>query len=84
MQGWGLTHNNTHLIISDGSSNLYITNENLTILETISVKDVNNTSVSLLNELEWVEEKDVQYIFANVYQSTRIVKIELKTGRVVL
>lgn len=24
-QGWGLTHNNSHLIISDGSDKIYIT-----------------------------------------------------------
>jgi glutaminyl-peptide cyclotransferase len=25
-EGWGLTHNNSHLIISDGSDAIYVTN----------------------------------------------------------
>jgi glutamine cyclotransferase len=33
--GWGLTHNNSHLIISDGSSSLYIVNESLDIMQEI-------------------------------------------------
>jgi glutamine cyclotransferase len=38
-EGWGLTHNNSHLIVSDGSDEIYITNEKMEILEKIKVKD---------------------------------------------
>jgi glutamine cyclotransferase len=38
-QGWGMTHNGSHIFISDGSDSLYIVDENLKILETKHIKD---------------------------------------------
>lgn len=81
--GWGLTHNNTHLIASDGSDRLFICDENMTLLETLYVVDLQGNRLGNLNELEWVEEKGQQYVFANIYTSQYIVKISLKDGKVV-
>ena len=78
-EGWGLTHDSTNLIISDGSSNLYFVDpETFKVRNTLSVKD-NQGPVLYLNELEYVNG----YIYANVYQSNFIVKIEAESGHVV-
>jgi glutamine cyclotransferase len=78
-EGWGLTHDSTQLIISDGSPTLYFVNpENFKINSTISVKD-DMGNVNMLNELEYVDG----FIFANVYQTNFIVKIDAESGHVV-
>lgn len=48
-EGWGLTHNNSHFIVSDGSNKLYVADANFTILEVVSVMDNQNLPVSYLN-----------------------------------
>lgn len=78
-EGWGITHNNTELIISDGSANLYFVNpENFKVRTTVQVRD-NIGPVVNLNELELING----YVFANVYQSDFIVKIDPANGNVV-
>lgn len=78
-EGWGITHNNTELIISDGSANLYFVNpDNFRVRTTIQVTD-NAGPVNELNELELIDG----YVFANVYQSDFIVKIDPASGNVV-
>lgn len=37
--GWGLTHNDTHMFISDGGSSIYVVKEDFKILQTIDIKD---------------------------------------------
>ncbi len=77
-EGWGLTHDSASLIISDGSSNLYFVDaETFKVKNTISVKD-DQGPVMLLNELEYVNG----VIYANVYQSNYIVKIDAESGHV--
>ena len=78
-EGWGITHNSAELIISDGSANLYFVNPiNFKISTTTQVTD-NVGPVENLNELELING----YIFANVYQSDFIVKIDPASGHVV-
>ena len=78
-EGWGLTTNGKELIVSSGSSNIYFVNpENFKILKQINVTD-NNGPVSLLNELEYVNG----FIYANIYETDYIVKINSETGNVV-
>lgn len=77
-EGWGLTHNDKQLIVSTGSSNLYFVNpETFTIERTLGVYD-NNGYLSNLNELEFVNGT----IYANVYLTDNIVKINPETGLV--
>ncbi len=77
-EGWGLTHTDKELIVSTGGSNLYFVNpENFSINKTVGVTD-NNGPVSDINELEYING----YIFANVYQTNYIIKINPATGRV--
>ncbi|WP_430896887.1 MULTISPECIES: glutaminyl-peptide cyclotransferase [unclassified Paraflavitalea] len=78
-QGWGLTHDSTHLIMSDGSNTLLFLNpETLQVAYTVSVTD-NSEPIGNINELEYVDG----YIYANRWQTPFILKIEAKTGKVV-
>lgn len=77
-EGWGLTHDNKQLILSDGSSKLYfIDPETFRIIKQINVTD-NNGPVSMLNELEYVNG----FIYSNVYENDEILKIDSETGDV--
>ncbi|HNP53489.1 MAG TPA: glutaminyl-peptide cyclotransferase [Ferruginibacter sp.] len=77
--GWGITHNGKELIVSDGSSNLYFVNPStFKVTNTISVTN-NLGPVQNLNELEYVNG----FIFANVYETDYIVKIDPESGHVV-
>lgn len=75
-QGWGITHDNQDLIMSDGTSTLYFLNPD-TYKETrrIQVKD-HKLPIDQLNELEFVNGE----IWANVWMSDRIARIDPKTG----
>jgi glutamine cyclotransferase len=78
-EGWGLTHNDKELIRSDGSEKIYfLDSAKLSVTRTITVTD-NGARVKNLNELEYVNG----YLFANVYETSRIVKIDPSTGKVV-
>jgi glutamine cyclotransferase len=78
-EGWGITHDGIHLIISDGTSTLYFLDPiTLEVLSQINVTD-DKGSVQNLNELEYVNGE----IFANVLYSYRIARIDPKSGKVV-
>jgi glutamine cyclotransferase len=78
-EGWGITNNGTDLIVSDGSANLYFVNPNdFKVKSTLGVVD-NNGPVDQLNELEYING----FVYANVYQSNYIVKIDPESGHVV-
>lgn len=78
-EGWGITRDEKHLIMSDGTSILYFLHpETFEERKRIQVHD-GNGSVESLNELEYVEGE----VYANVFQTNRIAKINPKTGKVV-
>jgi glutaminyl-peptide cyclotransferase len=78
-EGWGLTSDGKNLILSDGSSSLKIIEpENFTVLRHLSVTE-NGQPLMNLNELEFVDG----YIYANIYQTDRIVKINARNGKVI-
>jgi glutaminyl-peptide cyclotransferase len=78
-EGWGLTHDNTRIIMSDGSADLRLLDpRTLKEIGRISVHDENGP-VPELNELEYVRGE----IYANVWQTERIARISPKDGRVV-
>ncbi len=77
-EGWGITHDGDRLIMSDGSSTLYLWDpETLQQTGSIKVHD-NDVPVSGLNELEYVKGQ----IFANVWPTERIAIIAPQTGQV--
>ncbi len=80
-EGWGMTNNGTELIISDGSAagNLYFVNpDNFRVSHSIQVRD-NNGPVMYVNELEYIDG----FIYANVWGSTYLIKIDPSNGQVV-
>lgn len=75
-EGWGLTTNDVHLIASDGSSALYYLNPaDLSVARSLPVF-MERQPVENLNELEHARGK----IFANVYMTDVILRIEPATG----
>jgi glutamine cyclotransferase len=77
-EAWGITHNDTALIVSDGSSKLYFLNpNNVRVVSSINVTD-NNGPVGNINELEFIRG----YIYANVWQTNKIIKINPENGNV--
>jgi glutaminyl-peptide cyclotransferase len=77
-EGWGLTHDGTRLILSDGTATLHFFDpRNFREIDRIEVFDENGP-VQGLNELEYVRGE----IFANVWRSDRIARIAPATGRV--
>jgi glutamine cyclotransferase len=76
--GWGITHDGTHLIMSDGTQKLYFLDaETFQQVRHIEVQD-RGVSVWRLNELEYVKGE----IYANVWPTERIVRISPTTGKV--
>jgi len=77
-EGWGLTHDGRRLIMSDGTATLYFLRPD-TFAETarLTVRD-HRGPVIRLNELEYVRGE----IFANVWQTDRIARVDPQTGHV--
>lgn len=77
-QGWGLCSDSKRLYKSDGTNLIYFLNrENYREEGYIEVFDQNGP-VQELNELEFIDGK----IYANVYNTSRIVIINLENGQV--
>jgi glutaminyl-peptide cyclotransferase len=79
-EGWGITHDHRNLIMSDGSYRLYfLDTANYQVVRTLEVRDPAGTKIKNLNELEYVDG----YIFANVHETSQIVKIDPENGKIV-
>lgn len=77
-EGWGLTFDGHRLIMSDGTSRLRFMDPD-TFRETGGVTVIDaGRKVKLLNELEYIEGS----IYANVWQTDRIARIDPANGRV--
>jgi glutamine cyclotransferase len=77
-EGWGMTTDNKNVIMSDGTEKIYF-------LDTVTLKPVKTLTVTNngeplkgINELEFING----YIFANVWQTSTVVKIDVNTGAV--
>lgn len=78
-EGWGLTSDSEHLIMSDGTSSIYIRDPGtFESVGRIVVTD-RGSPVTQLNELEYIAGD----LFANVWREDRIARISLDTGEVV-
>lgn len=78
-EGWGITHDGKHLIMSDGTPTLrFLDPETLEEIGRIEVHDKDGP-VTRLNELEYVRGE----IYANVWQTDRIARIAPDTGEVI-
>ncbi len=77
-EGWGLTSDGNHLIMSDGSARLYFIEPlYFSQVDQIEVFD-NKGMVTYLNELEHINSK----VLANIWYKEIIVVIDPKTGKV--
>lgn len=77
-EGWGITNDGEYLYMSNGSNKIRVIDPaDFSTLRTIEVT-TNTESLSNLNELEWIDGE----IWANVYMSDYIVKIDPVTGAV--
>ncbi|MFN0085720.1 MAG: glutaminyl-peptide cyclotransferase [Blastocatellia bacterium] len=77
-EGWGLTHDGSSLIMSDGSDQIrFLDPATFNVLRTIHVDD-NGRSIRNLNELEYIKGE----IYANIWQTDRLVRIDPRSGRV--
>jgi glutaminyl-peptide cyclotransferase len=85
-EGWGLCHDEggDRLIMSDGTDRL--TYRNVTSFAEegdIRVRDGDGEPVTQLNELECVPDQDGRVqVYANIWQTDRIVRIDPRSGRV--
>ncbi|WP_336957826.1 glutaminyl-peptide cyclotransferase [Sphingobium aquiterrae] len=78
-EGWALTQDGRHIIMSDGTAQLrFLDPETLAETRRITVT-WNGKPVSLLNELEYVKGE----ILANIWYSNRIARIDPATGAVI-
>lgn len=78
-EGWGLTHDGRQLIMSDGTSTLrFLDPDTFTLKRRITVRD-GNRRIAYLNELEYIDG----VIYANVWQTDRIAKINPTSGSVI-
>lgn len=77
-EGWGLTHDGRELIMSDGSARLYFRDpDTFRLLRTVTVTEAGRP-VARLNELEFIDGE----IWANIYLTSDIVRIDPTTGTV--
>jgi glutaminyl-peptide cyclotransferase len=78
-EGWGLTQDGKRIIMSDGSAQLRF-------WDPVTLKEIGRITVTAdgqpvddLNELEWVKGE----IYANIWQTNRIARIDPASGKVV-
>ena len=77
-EGWALTRDDKRIIMSDGTSRLrFLDPETLKEIGGLDVTE-DGKPVEQLNELEWVKGE----IYANIWQSDRIARIDPATGHV--
>lgn len=78
-EGWGMTTDGASLIMSDGTSKLtYLDPFTMKPLKSLTITD-NGAEVGHLNELEFVKG----FIYANVWLTNYLMKIDPQNGRVV-
>ena len=78
-EGWALTQDGTQIFMSDGTSTLRVLNPKTLLPAGMIPVTLDGKPVERLNELEWVKGE----IFANVWQTNWILRIDPRDGRVV-
>jgi glutamine cyclotransferase len=77
-EGWGLTYDGKNLILSDGSSDLfYLDPQTFKLIRKLRVT-MNGAAIPEINELEFIDGE----IWANVWQTDLILRIDPSTGQV--
>jgi glutamine cyclotransferase len=76
-QGWGITHDGSRLIMSDGTATLYFLNPE-TLQTTGQIEVYDEEPVTSLNELEYINGS----VYANIWKKDQIAIINPETGKV--
>lgn len=77
-EGWGLTHDGSSIIMSDGTPVLkFVDPDSFATKSTLTVT-ANGCPVKNLNELEWIDGQ----IYANIWQTDLIARIDPGSGKV--
>lgn len=78
-EGWGLCHDDTQLVMSDGTSTIDFRDpDTFDLLGSVDVS-LSGAPVEMLNELECVDGA----VWANIWQSSLIIQIDPATGDVI-
>ncbi|HWC62908.1 MAG TPA: glutaminyl-peptide cyclotransferase, partial [Rhizomicrobium sp.] len=74
--GWGMTNDGRYLIFGDGGDHLYFADPESFAIKGDVVVRMGNKTVDNVNELEYVDGK----IYANIWMTRTIVRLDEKTG----
>jgi glutamine cyclotransferase len=77
-EGWGLTYDGEHIIMSDGTSSLRFLDPDSLLIHKMLTVTANGAPVKNLNELELIKGE----LWANVWQTDSIARINPATGKV--
>jgi glutaminyl-peptide cyclotransferase len=78
-EGWGLTTDGNNIIMSDGTNIITFLNpDSLKVIKTQNIT-YNGSSALYINELEYING----YLYANIWTTNNIAKIDIQTGRII-
>ena len=78
-EGWGLTTDGKNIIMSDGTNIItYLDPDSLKVVKTLNIT-FNGSSALYMNELEFING----YLYANIWTTNNIAKIDPATGVIV-
>jgi glutamine cyclotransferase len=78
-EGWGLTTDGKSLIMSDGTNIItFLDPDSLKVIKTLNIT-FNGSSALYVNELEYING----YLYANIWTTSNIAKIDLQTGEII-
>ena len=79
-EGWGLTHDDHHLIMSDGTSQIrFVDPATFQTIRAISVHDSAGAPITNINELEYINGE----IYANIWLTNSVARIDPASGVIV-
>ena len=78
-EGWGLTHDDKQLILSDGTPVIrFLDPQSFVEIRRVSVTNENGRPVPNINELEYIHGE----IYANIWMTNEIIRISPRTGKI--
>ncbi|MFW5714064.1 MAG: glutaminyl-peptide cyclotransferase [Brevefilum sp.] len=77
-EGWGLTQDGERLIMSDGSATLFFLDPETFLAEESVTVTYHGEEIRQINELEYIRGE----IFANIWKTDQIIRIDPDTGEV--
>jgi glutaminyl-peptide cyclotransferase len=78
-EGWALTNDGSHIYMSDGTATIRVLDPKTLTEQRRFQVTADGIAVAQLNELEWVDGE----IYANIWQTNTIARIDPTSGRIV-